>query len=155
VGLPHPSSQLFLLRSYRGCQMVCFQTKNPNLGKVWMVLQWKIFVLFYINLVYFMEICYIFFPFWCVVPRKIWQPRFLLHAKTNKRGKKLLSAYLTQCPIFCLRNCNPAFCFVEEAVLEICTHTLKLRLKSSHALNGVSRNADYFSQPAQTPEVHS
>jgi hypothetical protein len=25
----------------QGCQMVCFLTKNPNLGKFWRVLQWK------------------------------------------------------------------------------------------------------------------
>jgi hypothetical protein len=29
---------------HQGCQMVCFQTKNPNLGKFWRVLQWKILV---------------------------------------------------------------------------------------------------------------
>jgi hypothetical protein len=28
----------------QGCQMVCFQTKNPNLGKFWWVLQWKMMV---------------------------------------------------------------------------------------------------------------
>jgi hypothetical protein len=26
--------------------MVCFQTKNPNLGKFWRVLQWKMMVYF-------------------------------------------------------------------------------------------------------------
>jgi hypothetical protein len=26
----------------QGCQMVYFQTKNPNLGKFWSVFQWKI-----------------------------------------------------------------------------------------------------------------
>jgi hypothetical protein len=26
--------------------MVCFQTKNPNLGKFWTVLQWKMIVYF-------------------------------------------------------------------------------------------------------------
>jgi hypothetical protein len=35
-------------KSNQGCQMVCFQTKNPNSGKFWNVLQWKM-------LVYFME----------------------------------------------------------------------------------------------------
>jgi hypothetical protein len=25
----------------QGCQMVYFQTKNPNLGKFWMALKWK------------------------------------------------------------------------------------------------------------------
>jgi hypothetical protein len=57
-----------------------FQTKNPNLGKFWMVLQWKM-------LVYFMAVlsilwpfgifcgCFVYFsPFWCDAPRKIWQP---------------------------------------------------------------------------------
>jgi hypothetical protein len=32
--------------SVQGCQMVCFQTKNPNLGKFWRVLQWKVMVYF-------------------------------------------------------------------------------------------------------------
>jgi hypothetical protein len=58
---------------YQGCQMVCFQTKNPNLGKFWRVLQWKILVyfmtiwsilrplkIFYGHLVHFLLIWYIF-----------------------------------------------------------------------------------------------
>jgi hypothetical protein len=36
--------------------MVCFQTKNPNLGKFWRVLQWKM-------LVYLMTIWSILRPF--------------------------------------------------------------------------------------------
>jgi hypothetical protein len=43
----------FLLRailqrqhSSQGCQMVCFLTKNTNLGKFWRVLQWKMLVYF-------------------------------------------------------------------------------------------------------------
>jgi hypothetical protein len=32
--------------SPQGCQMVCFQTKNPNLGKFWSVLQRKMLVYF-------------------------------------------------------------------------------------------------------------
>jgi hypothetical protein len=53
--------------------MVCFQTKNPNLGKFWGVLQWKILVyfmtiwsilrpleIFSSHLVYFVVIWYIF-----------------------------------------------------------------------------------------------
>jgi hypothetical protein len=56
--------------------MVCFQTKNPNLGKFWMVMQWKMmvyfmdtwsilqsFVIFYGHLVYFVVIWYIFTRF--------------------------------------------------------------------------------------------
>jgi hypothetical protein len=27
--------------SHQGCQMVCFRTKNPNLGKFWRALEWK------------------------------------------------------------------------------------------------------------------
>jgi hypothetical protein len=30
----------------QGCQMVCFQTKNPNLGTFLRVLQWKMMVYF-------------------------------------------------------------------------------------------------------------
>jgi hypothetical protein len=57
----------------QGCQMVCFQTKNPNLGKFWWVLLWKILVyfmtiwsllrpleIFYGHLVYFVVIWFIF-----------------------------------------------------------------------------------------------
>jgi hypothetical protein len=53
--------------------MVCFQTKNSNLGKFWRVLQWKILEyfmiiwsilqlleIFYGHLVYFVVIWYIF-----------------------------------------------------------------------------------------------
>jgi hypothetical protein len=39
----------------QGCQIVCFQTKNPYLGKFWSVLQWKM-------LVYFMPIWSILRP---------------------------------------------------------------------------------------------
>jgi hypothetical protein len=28
----------------QGCQMVSFQTKNPNLGKFWMTLDWKMLI---------------------------------------------------------------------------------------------------------------
>jgi hypothetical protein len=53
--------------------MVCFKTKNPNLGKFWRFLQWKILAklwtiwsilrpleIFYSHLVYFVVIGYIF-----------------------------------------------------------------------------------------------
>jgi hypothetical protein len=64
----------------QGYQMVCFQTKNPNLGKFWRVLQWKILVYFTMigniswpfgifcgHLVYYS-------PYWYFVSRKTWQP---------------------------------------------------------------------------------
>jgi hypothetical protein len=30
----------------QGCQMICFQTKNTNLGKSWSALDWKMLVYF-------------------------------------------------------------------------------------------------------------
>jgi hypothetical protein len=33
-------------RLEQGCQMVCFQTKNPNLGRFWRALEWKMMVYF-------------------------------------------------------------------------------------------------------------
>jgi hypothetical protein len=74
--------------------MVCFQTKNPNLGKFWRALEWKM-------LLYFMIIWNILWPFgmmygslvyvvcghlvyFCLFgmfgPRKIWQPWFEIDA---------------------------------------------------------------------------
>jgi hypothetical protein len=47
----------------QGRQMVYFQTKNPNLGKFWRVLQWKM-------LAYFMVIWSILLPI-CIF-RAIW-----------------------------------------------------------------------------------
>jgi hypothetical protein len=72
----------------QGCQMVCFQTKNPNLGKFWRVLQWKMLVYilcpfglfyshwkyFYSHLVYFVVIWYIFPRFGVLYTLEIWQP---------------------------------------------------------------------------------
>jgi hypothetical protein len=43
-------------RLQQGCQMVCFQTKNPNLGKFWTALELKM-------MVYFMPIWKILRPF--------------------------------------------------------------------------------------------
>jgi hypothetical protein len=46
--------------------MVCFQTKNPNLGKFWRALDWKMFI-------YFMAICNIlwrlgiFYDIWYIL----------------------------------------------------------------------------------------
>jgi hypothetical protein len=83
-----PAPTIEILRALQGCQTVCFQTKNRNLGKFWEDLQWIILVYFmtiwsilrplemqfYGHLVYFMVIWYISPPFWYFVPRKIWQP---------------------------------------------------------------------------------
>jgi hypothetical protein len=66
---------LFVSPSDQGCQMVCFQTKNSNLGKLWRVLLWKILLyfmtvwpilrpleIFHFHLIYFVAI-------WYIVPR--------------------------------------------------------------------------------------
>jgi hypothetical protein len=65
--------------------MVCFQTKNSNLGKFWRALEWKVLLYFMINWEYFMAIWHnvhmavcghlVYFPhFGMFGPRKIWQP---------------------------------------------------------------------------------
>jgi hypothetical protein len=69
--------------------MVCFQTKNPNLGKFWSALESKMSLYFmtiwnilwpfgkiYGRLVYFVVIWYIL-PIFVFGPRKIWQLWFL------------------------------------------------------------------------------
>jgi hypothetical protein len=85
------SDGLKWLRRYlkQGCQMVCFRTKNHNLGKFWRALEWKLlvyfmviwnilrsFVIFYGHLEYFTAIWYSLWPFGNVVV--IWHnfPRF-------------------------------------------------------------------------------
>jgi hypothetical protein len=75
----------------QGRQMVYFQTGNPTLGKFGKVLQWKIwctlctFGLFYDHLVYFVTFVVIWYIFWYVVPRKIWQ--------TWRQGDRRLRIY--------------------------------------------------------------
>jgi hypothetical protein len=81
--------------------MVCFQTKNPNLGKLWRVLQWKMMVcIFYGHLVHFTVVCCIlwtfgkvrgywyFPPFWYFVLRKIWHP--WVAGVDKKRGRTII-----------------------------------------------------------------
>jgi hypothetical protein len=73
----------------QGCQMVCFQTKNSNLGKFWRALEWKMLVKFmviwnilqsfYGHLVMFCGNLVYPSPFWYFGPRKIWQPWTCVH----------------------------------------------------------------------------
>jgi hypothetical protein len=71
----------------QGCQMVCFQTKNPNFGEILEGLAMENLGIFYDHMVYFTAIRNIlrpfgiFYdhllyisPFWYFVPKKIWQP---------------------------------------------------------------------------------
>jgi hypothetical protein len=75
---------------HQGCQMVCFQTQNPNLGKFWRKLEWCWKIVIYIlwpfgtycgDVEYFMTIWYIllysfgtFLPVLVRCTKKIWQP---------------------------------------------------------------------------------
>jgi hypothetical protein len=86
---------LLMYPNHQGYQMVYFQTKNPNLGKFWRVLQWKMLVyfmaiwyifrtfgIFYGTLVYFEVIWYIFtvlvqfLPFWYIFTVLVYFYRF-------------------------------------------------------------------------------
>jgi hypothetical protein len=67
--------------------MASFETKNPNLGKFWRVLQWEILVYFYVHLVYFTVIWSILRPFglfyghlvYCIVIWSISRPFGIFH----------------------------------------------------------------------------
>jgi hypothetical protein len=53
-----------MLLPEQACQMVYFQTKNPNLGKFWRSLcRLENIIIFYGNSEYFMAMCYILRPF--------------------------------------------------------------------------------------------
>jgi hypothetical protein len=59
--LPHPPHRAFLVFggadvTNQGCQMLYFQTQNPNYGKFWRALEWKM-------MAYFMVIWNILCPF--------------------------------------------------------------------------------------------
>jgi hypothetical protein len=66
----------------QGCLVVCFPTKNPNLGKILKVSNWKMLIYFMAiwNILWTFGISYdhlahfVFFLFWCHAPRKVWQP---------------------------------------------------------------------------------
>jgi hypothetical protein len=73
----------------QGCQMVSFQTKNPNLGKYWRALDGKmmVYLMAIWNILRTFEVCYdhlvhivfswyIFSGFGIMYQRKIWQPCF-------------------------------------------------------------------------------
>jgi fatty acid desaturase len=47
----------------QGCQMVCLQNKIQNFGTLGKALELKIFVYFTANLVYFVVICSVVWPF--------------------------------------------------------------------------------------------
>jgi hypothetical protein len=89
--------------------MVCFQTKNPNLGKFWRVLEWKMlvyfmdtwsilwsFVIFYGHLVYVVRGNLEYFsPFWYFVPRKIWQP-WIIRTERTVRASSIFGSNIVK-----------------------------------------------------------
>jgi hypothetical protein len=74
----------------QGCQMVCFQTKNPNLGKFWRALDWKKLILwpfgiFYGYLVNFVFIWYILSRFGNMYQEKSGNPGNITVARRLRR----------------------------------------------------------------------
>jgi hypothetical protein len=76
-GSEFSAGELFIpRRGQQGCQMVCFQTENPNLGKFGRVLTMEDNVIFYRHLIYifydnlvnFTDICYILWLFGIIFP---------------------------------------------------------------------------------------
>jgi hypothetical protein len=83
--------------SEQGCQMVFFQTKNPNVGKFWRALDWK-------TLVYFMVIWNSLRPFgifYCHL-LKLWELGIFLTVLVNCAKKNL--ATLNQSNISGMRH---------------------------------------------------
>jgi hypothetical protein len=85
----------------QGCQMVCFQTKNPNLGKFWRVIDWKMLIYFmaiwnilwrfgiiYDHLVHIFFIWYIF-PVLVSCNKKNLATLFVRKLKTKRKRKKM------------------------------------------------------------------
>jgi hypothetical protein len=93
-------------KAYRGCQMAYFQSKNSNLVKFRMDLQWKMLVYFmdsftairYIyfacsNLVYFMDIRYILPVLECCTKKNLATLRRTLLFKKEESGLSSLSIW--------------------------------------------------------------
>jgi hypothetical protein len=118
----------FVLKSlfHQGCQMVSFQTKNPNLGKFWKALDWKMLKYFRAIWNIFTDIWDILWPFgtfcvhlvhfsrfWYYVPRKIWQPCF---PPSRCRRRKWTWTFASNLGYTCLDSLNafervqPFFC---------------------------------------------
>jgi hypothetical protein len=87
-----------------GCQMAYFQTKNPNLGKFWRVLQWKMLKYFMVkwsilwpfgilssHLVYIMAIWYIFPSFGMLYHEKSGNPGCCCRSSSPTKEKSLRS----------------------------------------------------------------
>jgi hypothetical protein len=104
-----------LLWAHQGCQMVCFQTKNPNLGKFWRVLQHKILVCtFYGHFVHFTDFCYIIYIIICTYMYNLVSfSRFgiLYQEKSGNPGAHL---YLPKCINCVTARIQNTFCSVSK-----------------------------------------
>jgi hypothetical protein len=126
--------------------MVCFLTKNPNLGKFWRVLHWKILVYFVDTWsIHFTVFCYMlwtfgivcgnlvyFPPFWYFVERKIWQPwcrrrLSMILRNENQPFKSFLC--------FPPKHSGHNFRYDIDCLLHRRTHNSKLTQWSRNALN--------------------
>jgi hypothetical protein len=90
------------IRLFAGLPDGICSTRKSNLGKFWSVLQfkrlanfmtfWSIIVpfrIFYCHMVHFLVILVYFFPYWYVVPRKIWQPWTFAEVSSFGKEKKI------------------------------------------------------------------
>jgi hypothetical protein len=79
-------TNLISRKGWQGCQMVCFQTINPNLGNIWRALEWKMLYFMIIWNILWLHIWHnvwhfgivfgywiYFSPFGMFGPRKVWQ----------------------------------------------------------------------------------
>jgi hypothetical protein len=90
--------------------MAYFQTKSPNLGKFWWVLQWK---LFYDHFVYFTDIWYILWPFGIFYGYVVYFSRFgVLYQEQSGNTMYVATDEISVC---------------ELAETETCDETRKLR----------------------------
>jgi hypothetical protein len=87
-----PEQSMYKWHVHQGCQISYFQTKNPNLGKFWSVLQWQMLVYFMAiwstlqlygifcgRLVYWIVIWYIFSRFGMFCQEKSGSPDVHVH----------------------------------------------------------------------------
>jgi hypothetical protein len=110
-------------RKKQGCQMVYFQTPNPNLGNYWRALEWKMLVLLMAVWNILRPVSYVLWPFhnlviiWYIFPRfgisyqKIWQPW--------KEGKERKGCFLIMWPSSTKNNG-----YVSSSVLPTCLRNL-------------------------------
>jgi hypothetical protein len=86
--------------------MVCFQTKNPNLGKFWRVLKWKILVYFMTvwSILRPLEIFYGHFVYFAVIWSPVARSGNLYQEKSGNTDNDSRRAELTLTIYFTLKS---------------------------------------------------